>query len=124
MKNLETLNRVLLGLVLLVPGLIKLFGSGFSGVAGFLGGNFLFSWAPLFWAILLVSGEIFFGTAILLNWKKPYGYYGEAFILLMATITTGIKWTAIGTTSWSSVLLHLAVISNCLIFAKYSQKKK
>lgn len=58
MKHLQTINRVLLGLVMLVPGLLKLFVTGSSGVTGMLSGIALFSWAPAFWAWILILSEI------------------------------------------------------------------
>jgi len=50
MKSLITINRILLGLLMLVAGLIKIFVTHSSGVASMLSNNPLFAWAPMFWA--------------------------------------------------------------------------
>ena len=110
MKNFSLVNRILLGLLMLVPGLLKLLVVGPSGVTGMLSGNFLFSWAPAFWAWVLIFGEILSGIAILANWQIKYTAWVPAFILSLAIITTTIKWSAIGTTGWSSVILHLIAV--------------
>ena len=65
MKNLMTINRVLLGLLMLVAGLGKLLLVGPSGVSGMMSGIALFSWAPMFWAWVLIILEIGSGAAIL-----------------------------------------------------------
>jgi uncharacterized membrane protein YphA (DoxX/SURF4 family) len=123
MKNLGMINRVLLGLLVLVPGLLKLLVTGPAGVTGMLSGNFLFSWAPAFWAWILIAGEILFGAAILLNWKTEYASYGASAILFFALITAVIRWSDLGSTGWSNALLHLVAISNYLLLAMHVKKK-
>ena len=64
-KNVLTVNRILLGLLILVAGLTKLFVFTPSGVVENVTGKIvLFSWAPLFWAWVLILSEIIFGIAI------------------------------------------------------------
>ena len=111
-----TVNMVLLGLLMLVPGIAKLIG-GASGVAGFLGGNWLLSWAPLFWAWVLILAEIGSGLAILFRWNVKQVAYIPVIILGVAVITVSINWTSLGETSWTSLILHLIAITNYLILA-------
>ena len=120
MKNLQIINRVLLGLVMLVPGLIKLFGTGAAGISGWLGAMALFAWAPMFWAWVLILSEILFGLAILANWKLEWTTIPPMIILVIAAFT--VHWG-----NWSSFLLHLLAISNLALIAGWkpmSKKKK
>lgn len=110
MKNLSIVNRVLLGLLMLVPGLLKLFVVGPTAIAGMVGGIVLFSWAPAFWAWVLMLSEIVFGIAILANYKTEYTAWPPVIVLAVATLFLHIKWAALSTTSWSNVLLHLVAI--------------
>jgi uncharacterized membrane protein YphA (DoxX/SURF4 family) len=111
-NKLTMLNRVVLGLVMFVPGLSKLFLSGAAGVSGMLSGIALFSWAPMFWAWILILAEILFGLAILANYKLKYTVIPPMIILLVAAFT--LNWG-----SWPSFLLHLAAITNLAILANY-----
>lgn len=112
-------NLVLLGLLMLLPGLLKLFDMGVSNVAGGLMANHpLFSWAPMFWAIVLVILEIATGVAILTRWKLKYVAYVPAIILAVALLTVTIDWTNLASVSWSSVVLHLIAIANYLVLAQ------
>lgn len=124
MKNSKLVQRILLGLLILIPGLLKLLVSGPAGVTGMLSGNFLFSWAPAFWAWVLIIGEILAGIAILANWKIKYTALVPAFILIIAVLTTTIRWSDLGSTGWSSVLLHLVAIWGYLTLACDENKKR
>jgi uncharacterized membrane protein YphA (DoxX/SURF4 family) len=108
--TLKIINRVLLGLVMLIPGLLKLFVTGVTGVTGMLSGIALFSWAPGFWAWVLILSEIIFGIAILANWRLQYTVIPPMIILLVAAFT--VQWG-----NWSSVLLHLIAVSNFSLIA-------
>lgn len=103
-------NWILLGLVMLVPGVLKLFG-GAGGPASMLENIPLFAWAPMFWAWILILGEIGSGIAILAKYKVEQVVWIPVIILLVATLF--IHWG-----SWPSVLIHLAVISNYLMYTK------
>ncbi|MEX2017309.1 MAG: DoxX family membrane protein, partial [Candidatus Pacearchaeota archaeon] len=81
-KYLKLTNRILLGLLILVPGIIKLFVSGPDAVIGMLSGIALFSWAPAFWAWVLMLSEVIFGLAILANYKLKYTVIPPVIILL------------------------------------------
>lgn len=120
MKNWGTINKILLGLLMLVPGLLKLFVVGHDGVTGMLSGIVLFSWAAGFWAWILIFAEILFGIAILANYKVGWASYGAALILLIATLFLQVKWSALGTISWSNVIMHLVVISNYVLLGMHS----
>jgi len=112
MKELQTKNRWLLGLTMLIPGLLKLFVSSPSGVFNMLSGNVLFSWAPMFWAWVLILSEILFGIAILAKYKLEYTIIPPMIILLVAAFT--VHWG-----SWSSFLLHLLAVSNLALLSKW-----
>ena len=80
MKNWGIINRILLGLLMLVPGLLKLFVVGPTGVSGMMSGISIFAWAPFFWAWLLILAEIISGAAILANYAagKVVSKFGTA----------------------------------------------
>lgn len=113
-KVMMMVNSILLGLLMLVAGLTKLLVMGPDAVSGMMSGIALFSWAPLFWAWVLIILEIGAGIAILSKWKLFYATKVAAIILLVATLTVSIKWTG-GGTSWNSVILHLIAITNYLM---------
>lgn len=101
-KEAKIVLWVLLGLLMLVPGLMKLFVSGVGGVTGMLTG--LGFPAAAFFAWVLIIGEIGSGIAILSKWNLKYVVYIPMVILLVATFT--VHWG-----SWSNVLLHLVAVS-------------
>ncbi len=111
-KSLGMINRIMLGLVMLVPGLLKLFVSGASGVSGMISGIALFSWAPMFWAWVLILSEILFGIAILAKYELKYTVIPPMIILLVAGLT--VAWG-----SWPSVLMHLTIIANLAVLADW-----
>ena len=109
-KNALTINRVLLGLAMLLPGLLKLFVMKPEAIVGMLGG--LGFPAATFFAWILILSEIVFGAAILLNWKLNYTTIPPAIILIVASFT--VHWGNIPT-DWSTlpaVLVHLGLASN------------
>jgi uncharacterized membrane protein YphA (DoxX/SURF4 family) len=107
-EGLMKLNWILLGLVMLVSGLLKVFVMGVGAVEGMLGGITLFAWAPAFWAWVLIIGEIGSGAAILARWNLQKVVWIPAIILVVATFT--VQWT-----SWTNMLIHLALASNYLL---------
>lgn len=111
-ENLKMLNRIVLGLVMLIPGLSKLFITGSAGVSQMLSGIILFSWAPIFWAWILIISEVIFGVAILVNYKLKYTVIPPMIILVVAAFTFSLG-------SWGSFLLHLATVTNFAILAEY-----
>lgn len=117
MKNLQLINRILLGLVMLIPGLAKLFAMGGEGVSAMLSGIALFSWAPLFWAWVLILSEILFGIAILAKWKLEWTVIPPMIILLVSAFT--VHWG-----NWPNLLIHLVVVSNYSLIAGWEKGKK
>src|SRR3989344_1777083 len=99
-KYLKLVNRILLGLLMLVPGLLKFFVIGSEGVAGMLSMIVLFSWAPAFWAWVLMISEVVFGVAILANYKLKYTVIPPVIILVIVAFAFNIG-------NLSSLLLHL-----------------
>jgi uncharacterized membrane protein YphA (DoxX/SURF4 family) len=112
---------IMLGLLMLIPGLLKLFVYKPSGVSAMLSGIFLFSWAPMFWAGVLILGEIGSGIAILAKWRLKYTASIAAFIVAVAMFTSTINWVSIENTNWINLLLHLVAIANYLILALESK---
>jgi putative oxidoreductase len=108
-KNLQILNRILLGLVMLVPGLLKLFVMGSSAVVGMLS-NMGFP-AATFFAWVLILSEIVFGIAILANWKLKYTIWPPVIIMLVAAFTAALG-------NWPTFLMHLVIASNYLLLPK------
>ena len=122
-KILMIITTILLGLLMLVAGLTKLFVMKPSGVSGMLSHIFLFSWAPMFWAWILIIGEIGSGIAVLTMWKLKYTAYIPVIILSVAVLTSTIRWSSLGNTSWNTVIFHLIAIVNYLWLAMMPSKK-
>ena len=113
-KNAWMVNRILLGLLMLVPGLMKMFVFGPSGVTGmFAAMGFPI---PMFFAWLVMLSEVIFGAAIIANWKVRYTAWPPMVILLVAVIVT-LPWSKLGSTQWPTVLLHLVAISSYWLLA-------
>lgn len=109
-KYLKLANRILLGLLMVVPGVMKLFVLGPDAVVGMLSGIALFSWAPAFWAWVLMLSEVVFGLAILANYKLKYAVIPPVIIMLVAGLVVNIG-------NASSLLLHLVAASGYLMLA-------
>jgi uncharacterized membrane protein YphA (DoxX/SURF4 family) len=112
---LHCINRLLLGLVMIIPGLLKLFQFTPAGVAKMLGG-FGFP-MPLFWAWLLILSEIIFGIAILIGFKLKWTIIPPVIILLVAAFTAHKG-------DWSRLLIHLVLVSNYFVLGWSSCCKK
>lgn len=117
MEYIKVINRILLGLVMFISGLLKLFVMGPSAIVGMTQGIALFSWAPVFWAWILILSEVVFGIAILANWKLEYTVIPPMVILLVAAFT--VYWG-----NWSIALIHLVVVSNYALIAGWKIKKR
>lgn len=107
-------NRILLGLVMLVPGIFKLFVLGPDGVVGMLSGIALFSWAPLFWAWVLILSEIFAGIAILTKWNMKIATSLAAIIIAVAAFTVYLE-------DVSNILIHLTLVTNYMYWGSQSK---
>ena len=114
-EYIMTLNRVLLSLVMIVPGLLGLLLWKPSGVAGNLI-NLGFP-APLFLAWILILSEIVFGIAILVKWRLKYTVWPPIIILVVAGITA---WWG----NWPQLIMHLVVASNFWLWGLPTKGKK
>ena len=106
-KHTGTVNRILLGLLMLIPGCLKLFVMKPSSVSGMLA-TIGFP-AATFFAWILIISEIVFGIAILTKWKLEYSVWPPIVIMLVAAFTANwpSEWSKL-----SSFLMHLVVASN------------
>ena len=100
------INRILIGLVLLVSGFIKLFEQGISEISSFLSSLGFFS--SYFFAVILIFSEIVFGILVILNIKMKYVCVIPAFIMVLAGFLVFFG-------EWSLFGLHIAVASNFLL---------
>jgi uncharacterized membrane protein YphA (DoxX/SURF4 family) len=105
-KELKMANWILLGLLMLIPGLLKLFVMKPSAITGMLDG--LGFPAAAFFAWVLIIAEIGTGIAILAKWQLKTVVYIPAIILLVAAFTA--NWG-----SWPSFIIHLVVVGNYLL---------
>ncbi|MBS3081453.1 DoxX family protein [Candidatus Pacearchaeota archaeon] len=111
-KNIVVVNRILLGLVMLVPGLLKLFVMKPVAIVGLLSGLGFF--APTFFAWVLILSEIVFGIAILASWRLKYTVWPPIIIMIVAAFT--VYWG-----NWSSFIMHIVVASNYLMLSYKSR---
>lgn len=106
----KVINRVLLGLLMLVPGLLKLFVYKPSGVSAMLSG--MGFPAAMFFAWVLIILEIVSGIALLANYKVRYAVWAPIVILSVASL---LMLARVGSMDWTSFLFHLTAISNYLL---------
>ncbi len=118
-KYVGIVNRVMLGLVMLVSGLIKLFVIKPENVAGMVSG-IGFPVASFFTWVLILS-EIVFGIAILTKWKLEYSVWPPIVILLVATFT--IYFGGEKGPQWSQILIHLTLASNYWLIGSHTKAK-
>ncbi|OIO44387.1 hypothetical protein AUJ64_00215 [Candidatus Pacearchaeota archaeon CG1_02_39_14] len=116
-----TVNLILLGLVMFLPGLMKLFILKPSAVEGMLSG--LGFPIPLIFAWILIIGEIGSGIAILARWKVKQIVWIPMIILVIAGLTTTVTWSSLGQSQWPGFLMHIALASNYWLLGNiYSRK--
>lgn len=114
-KWMLCINRVLLGLLMLIPGIMK----AMMGPAA-VGSMLATIGFPLatFFAWVLIIAEIGSGLFLIINYKSMYASYLAAFILIVATLVYAIPETfknpfmMIG-----QLVFHLLAISNYLLVA-------
>ena len=82
--NAKKLNFTLLGLLMLIGGLVKLFVMGPAGVTGMLAGLGFPAAGLAAWALIL--GELGSGIAILTKWKLDQIIYVPIVIVLAAIV--------------------------------------
>ena len=114
MKHVASkVNWILLGLLMVVPGALKLFVSKPSAVVGMLTG--LGFPAPSFFAWILILSEILFGVLILARWNLKYTTIPPMIIMVVAGLT--VFWG-----QWPGLLLHLTAAANYwMLGAMYSK---
>lgn len=120
-KYIITVNLVLLGLVMLLPGLMKLFIIKPSAVSGLLAS--LGFPAPTIFAWILIIAEIGSGIAILTRWNLKHIVWIPMIILVIAGLTTTITWASIGGSQWPSFLMHIALASNYWLLGHIYSKR-
>jgi len=113
----------LLGLLMLIAGLAKLFNMGPSAIVSMLSNNAFFSWAATFWAWVLILGEILIGATILANYKAEYtkyAGYGGALIIFVALFTQVIDWATITSNAkeWNGVMMQFMAGVGYLMLAE------
>ncbi|MEK6915717.1 MAG: DoxX family protein [Nanoarchaeota archaeon] len=113
-KNILTVHRVLLGLLMLVPGLLKLFVMGPDAIVGMLSSIALFAWAPSFWAWVLIISEIVFGIAILASWRLKHTVWPPIVIMIVAAFS--INWG-----NWPSFIMHLIIVADYFMLGNKSR---
>jgi uncharacterized membrane protein YphA (DoxX/SURF4 family) len=107
--NLWIINLVLLGLVMLVPGLLKLFVMKPEAITEMFT-NLGFPVASLFaWA--LIVAEIGSGAAILMRWRIKHVAYIPVVILIGSAILVHFG-------NWPNFLVHIALASNFILLSR------
>jgi uncharacterized membrane protein YphA (DoxX/SURF4 family) len=119
MKNTKEtawkVNWVLLGLVMLIPGLLKLFVMKPAAIVGMLTGIGIP--APTLFAWVLIIGEILSGVLILGRWKLEKVVYIPIIVLLVAAFT--VHWA-----NWTNMLVHFALAANFWVLGSHQFPKK
>mgnify|MGYP001582789949 CR=1 FL=1 len=108
----QTLLRVLLGLLFLVPGLGKSMDP--AGIIGMLGG--LGFPIPALFGWILILSEILFGAALILGFKVKWTAWPLVIILAVATIMVHLP--TLGTPMGPiNVLFHLVGIAGLIVIS-------
>lgn len=112
MNGISNANKILLGLLMLVPGLTKLFVLGPDRVVGMLTG--LGFPAPALFAWILILSEIIFGLAILARWKLEYTIIPAVIVLIVSAFTAHLDDPL-------RIIMHFILITEYFLLA-YSKK--
>lgn len=100
-----TVLRAALGLLFVIPGVMKLMNP--AGIIGMLS-NIGFP-LPAFWGWLLLASEIVFGTSVLVGFKVRYTVWPLVVIMAVAILTVVLP-TA--TSNPVNLLFHLLTIAS------------
>ncbi len=111
-------NRILLGLLFLIPGIMKAFVLKPSSVAGFFGQ--LGIPAPLFFAWVVMLSEILFGLALLANYKLDLAVLPLIIIMIVAALTAVAPWKSPENTP--AFIMHLVIATNLWIIGSHHRK--
>ena len=108
--------RILLGLLMFIPGVMKLIGvinsGGATPLAGMLG-----SFAFLGWLVMAV--EIAGGLMVIIGYKTQWAAYPLALILVVATLMTTQSWLPPN----SSTLFHIVAAAAFVHLAQVGSGK-
>jgi putative oxidoreductase len=100
-----TVLRIALGLLFIVPGIMKLMNPAMpTGMLEGMGFP-----APMIFAWILLLSEIIFGLALVVGFKVRYAVWPLAVILLVATIMVHVPST--DPMKWINVLFHVVGIA-------------
>lgn len=102
-------NWFLLGLVMLIPGLLKLFVMKPEAIVAMLANNGFP--AATFFAWVLIIGEIGSGVLILTKYEMKKIVYIPIIVLVIATFT--VHWK-----NYTMMIVHLALASNFWLLGK------
>jgi len=106
-ETMKMVNRILIGLMFLVAGILKVFVIKPAGVVGMLSG--IGFPAPTVFAWILILSEIIFGACVLFNVQMKWAPIPLMIILLVATFTVYL-------TQIPQIFLHLVAVSNIAMF--------
>jgi len=102
-----TFLRVVLGLLFLVPGIMKIMApDGIIGMLGDLGFP-----APTLFGWILILSEIIFGLALVIGLKVEYAVWPLIIIMAVAIFTVHIKDTE-NSMMWIDVLIRVGTIAS------------
>lgn len=98
--------RVMLGLLFLIPGIMKIMTpDGIIGMLGTLGFP-----ATTFFGWILILSEILFGLALIIGFKIEYAVWPLIIILAVAVLTVHIK-DVNNPMKWIDILLRITAIA-------------
>jgi len=103
-----TVLRLALGLLFIVPGIMKLMNPAMP--AGMLEG--MGFPAPVVFAWVLLLSELIFGAALIVGYKVKYAVWPLMLILVVATIIVHVPST--DPMKWINVLFHVVGIAGLL----------
>ena len=106
-----TILRVVVGLLFLVPGIMKLMNP--AGPTGMLTGLGFPAPQILVWVLLL--SEIIFGIALILGFKTKYTVWPLMIVFAVVLIFVAIPGALSNPAGWTNVIFHLLGIASLLI---------
>lgn len=109
LKYAKKVNWILLGLVMLIPGLLKLFVLKPAAIEEMLAGLGFPAAGVLAW--VLIIAEIVSGVALLANWQVKHIVWIPVVILVVAAFTVYLG-------NYPNMLVHIALASNYLLYYK------
>lgn len=117
-KHAVLINRLLIGLLFLMTGIMKAFVMKPGAVAGFFGS--LGIPIPLFFAWVVLLSEIIFGLALLANYKVELTVLPLMIILIVASLTAVAPWKNFPQ-NMSGFFMHLIITANLWMIGSKSK---